>query len=211
MLIDPSRTAESPRRPEAGFPLGFRPRPNPRQQIQIDADEAALRNPNVRALLETIPRFEGTARHGYNTRYGGERFDDLSTFPEYPRSTTSTASGRYQILRRNWESIGRNRLGLTDFSDRTQNLIAIELMRDAGILSQIERGDIEGAMYGAAGQWSSFPAGAGPLEHSRHNYPRGHPRAGQPQPSARYADVVAEYRRNVAAAEAPRWIFLRER
>ena len=98
------------------------------------ANEAHLSHPNVAAFLKAIAAAEGG---GYDFKYGALRgrendrwrFSDMSTHPGPGIDGKSTAAGMYQITRPTWRHHGA-KLGLTDFSPRTQDLIAVEILRD---------------------------------------------------------------------------------
>jgi lysozyme len=68
----------------------------------------------------------------------------------------STAAGAYQIIKPTWMRI-KSRLGLMDFSPASQDMAAVELLREAGALDLIEAGDIEGAIKKSSRIWASLP------------------------------------------------------
>lgn len=110
--------------------------------------------PQVRAALDTIAWAEGA---NYNTLFGGGTFSDFSRHPNkcIPyKNTCSTAAGRYQFLFSTWQS-----LGLPDFSPANQDIGALMLIARRGALSQIIKGDFQGALTsGALGkEWASLP------------------------------------------------------
>ena len=51
-------------------------------------------------------------------------------------------------------------MGLTDFSPKTQDLIAVELIRSVGVIDKIKAGDIAGAMSPVARKWAALPKGS---------------------------------------------------
>ena len=111
----------------------------------------------------------------YSIFYGGSRF---SNFADHPVLTgekkgvplpdamcrasglkpgcVSTAAGAYQIIKPTWVRI-KSRLGLMDFSPASQDMAAVELLREAGALDLIEAGDIEGAIKKSSRIWASLP------------------------------------------------------
>jgi lysozyme len=111
----------------------------------------------------------------YSIFYGGSKF---SNFTDHPVLTgekrgvplpdamckasglkpgcVSTAAGAYQIIKPTWVRI-KSRLGLMDFSPASQDLAAVELLREAGALDLIEAGDIEGAIKKSSRIWASLP------------------------------------------------------
>lgn len=124
-----------------------------------------LAHPNVAAFLKAIAAAEGG---GYDFRYGALkgrandrwRFTDMSTHPGPGIDGKSTAAGMYQITRPTWEHHGA-KLGLRDFSPRTQDLIAVEILRSLGVVQAIKEGDIAGLMPKAARIWATLPQGPG--------------------------------------------------
>lgn len=122
-----------------------------------------LRNdPKVKALLDAIGASEGA---GYHTQYGGGSFDSLDSKPRniitkgYDKSgnpLSSSAAGKYQMLNKTWDSLARQ-LGLKDFSELSQDIGAIKLLKDSGALAKLQSGDLEGAIQKAGPIWSSLP------------------------------------------------------
>ncbi|WP_229425235.1 MULTISPECIES: hypothetical protein [unclassified Massilia] len=72
-------------------------------------------------------------------------------------------------------------MGLTDFSPKTQDLIAIELLRSVGVIEKIKAGDIAGSMGGAAAKWAALPMGPGLANHN------------PPQPFVSYEEFYRNY------------------
>lgn len=52
--------------------------------------QQAIGNPNVRKMLDLISITEGTTNHGYNTAFGGGRFDNLGAHPNVRSGFTQT-------------------------------------------------------------------------------------------------------------------------
>jgi muramidase (phage lysozyme) len=105
----------------------------------------ALQNPNVRKMLDLLAHTEGTDRlYGYKTLVGGRRVDDLSKHPNVVGLTTkdgpSTAFGRYQVTGTTWRGL-QKQYGFTDISPHTQDLAAVALLKDAGALNAVMKGD----------------------------------------------------------------------
>ena len=126
-----------------------------RQQAEQLAKDA-----RVRAMLDTISVSEGA---NYNTLFGGGRLTDYSRHPNQQitrnlggKPITSTAAGRYQFLSRTWAGVART-LGLQDFSPESQDLAAIELMRQRGMIPHILNGDIAAAFNAGNKEWASLP------------------------------------------------------
>lgn len=113
--------------------------------------EAYLKNPNVSAFLDTIAWAEGAS---YDTLYGGARFGDYSRFPGYGKH--NTPSGRYQIVAKTYDGLSKA-LGLTDFSPHTQDLMAVQLLRERGALQPLLSGDLDAVLPNASRIWASLP------------------------------------------------------
>jgi tape measure domain-containing protein len=121
-----------------------------------------LNNPHVKAFLDIIAYAEGTANmpnKGYNTLFGHGQF---SSFADHPRqripfgSTSSSASGRYQIMDFTWDE-EKAKLGLKDFSPVSQDLVALSRILMRGGLDELLKGDIRGAINATRKEWASFP------------------------------------------------------
>lgn len=126
-------------------------------------------NPNVQKFLNMLAAAEGTTAHGYATAFGGGRISDLSrhpgTFHKFKETTgktnTTSAAGRYQFVGKTWRSL-QKRLGLQDFGAESQDLAAIELLRENGALPHILKGDFRMATIKASPTWASLPASRAP-------------------------------------------------
>lgn len=137
-----------------GFRRGGRVQENP--QVARARNEALLRDPRVRALLDAIAYGEAD---DYNVIVGGERFSDFSSHPNrYVRKFNSTAAGRYQFNRATWGEIAP-KIGATDFSPHTQDLAAIQLMVQEGMINALFKGDLQTAILRGNNRWASL-AGA---------------------------------------------------
>jgi muramidase (phage lysozyme) len=90
----------------------------------------------------------------------------------FPNGLRSDAAGRYQIMLKTWNGLANPISGihLPDFSPLSQDLAAIELMRQRGSLPHLENGnieaalaahatpsDLEAAVEDASNIWASFP------------------------------------------------------
>lgn len=135
--------------------------------------------PNRTAFLSMIGWSEGTrtspiTKHdGYDVIVTGvdkkpEVFTDFSDHPfakgRPPKQINSkglfsSAAGRYQIMRKDWPHY-KAMLKLPDFSPASQDLYAIQLIRERSALPLIDAGDIELAIARCSNLWASFP-GAG--------------------------------------------------
>lgn len=74
---------------------------------------------------------------------------------------SSTAAGRYQILKRTWDDVARH---LGDFGPVNQDRAAIALIRRRGAWEPIDTGRTELAFMLCAKEWASLP-GAGYGQH----------------------------------------------
>jgi muramidase (phage lysozyme) len=127
-------------------------------------------SPNLKAFLDMIAVSEGTAGKGddgYNVIVGGALFE---SYDDHPRKLVwirpglaSTAAGRYQILKRYYDAY-KKQLNLPNFSPLSQDLIAIQQIRERGALQDIEMGYITIAIDKVKNIWASLP-GAGYGQH----------------------------------------------
>lgn len=132
---------------------------------RLAENEALLANANVNAFLKAIAAAEGG---GYDFKYGAVkgkrndpwRFTDFSTHPGPGFGGRLTAAGMYQTTVDTWRDHG-GKMGLTDFSPKTQDLIAVELLCSVGVIDKIKAGDVAGAMGPVAVKWSAIPKGPG--------------------------------------------------
>lgn len=136
---------------------------------------------NVPAFLDLIAFSEGTSssritkNDGYDVIVTGvagpEIFTDYRSHPfvgppvRTPKliraaganpALSSTASGRYQLLGR-YYSFYIVKLGLHDFTPLSQDLIAIEQIRERGALPYIVSGEIREAIGMCSSLWASMP------------------------------------------------------
>lgn len=161
--------AEMGRLSAAGFNLGLEAG---KKKIVTPIDAEILRqktleelkklrdDPRIKAMLDTIASAEGA---NYNTLFGGGTFDSYAAHPNQAitrklgkGNITSTAAGRYQFLNRTWQGLVKQ-LGLPDFSPESQDLGAIQLMRQRRMIGPIQSGDIRGALTAGNREWASLP------------------------------------------------------
>ena len=121
-------------------------------------------NPKIRAFLDTISITEGTTGPlGYRTQYTGSKF--TGPIEKHPREVKcslsngrelcSDAAGRYQFLSTSWDHFG-TKLGITEFTPTNQDRVAVELIRDKGVLDDVLEGRLETAFHALAPVWPSF-------------------------------------------------------
>jgi len=139
-------------------------------------DQALAGGRNVCAFLDMLAWSEGTATikgsdDGYNVIVGGALFNDYNDHPRklvyIPQwKVKSTAAGRYQLLSRYYDAY-RRLLKLGDFSPLSQDLIAIQQIRERRALPALAAGDFDAAVKRCANIWASLPgAGYGQYEHN---------------------------------------------
>lgn len=120
---------------------------------------------NETALLQTIA-FSEIGRHllthsdnGYNVLFGGCLFQ---SYKDHPRKIitvnglSSTAAGRYQILERYFD-VYKVQLGLMDFSPHSQDMIALQMIKEVGADKLVNEGKFEEAIQKCSTRWASLP------------------------------------------------------
>ncbi|MBJ8495535.1 hypothetical protein QM265_17840 [Acinetobacter nosocomialis] len=126
--------------------------------------EKLLGSPNVRKMLDLIANAEGV-KYGYNTLFGNERLDDLSSHPNIKKQfkqtdgqvKNTTAAGRYQFLKDTWDGVA-NQLGLKDFSPKNQDIAVVALLAQNGALPSVLKGDFKTAVQKSGVTWASLPS-----------------------------------------------------
>lgn len=140
---------------------------------------------NLRAFLDMIAYAEGTSTSpgtkldGYDVIVTGaegipEIFTDFSNHPfDSGRKSKvindnglrSNASGRYQFMKKDWRHY-RALLDLPDFSPKSQDRWAIQLIKERGALPDVEAGRFVIAVRKCKNIWASLPgAGYGQREY----------------------------------------------
>ena len=139
---------------------------------------------NRTAFLDCIGVSEGTStshlttNHGYDVIVSGPSCGEVFTeYVDHPFTNRpakivngaglrSTASGKYQIMIHDWPHY-KALLGIHDFSPASQDLVALQLIRERGALPLIDGGSFDLAVARCANLWASFPgAGYGQFEQS---------------------------------------------
>lgn len=146
---------------------------------------------NLKAFLDMIawaelgPDLLSVSDDGYNVLVGStnNKLDLFYGYADHPRRVvqvrpglTSTAAGRYQILKRNFDYYRRT-LHLPDFGPASQDKIALQLIRECNAVADINAGKVESAIHKCRSRWASLPG------------------AGYAQPEKKMADLIAAYRR----------------
>lgn len=138
---------------------------------------------NVCAFLDMLAFSEGTARIGSNNGYDvivtgidrkPETFTDFSDHPFAggrkskvinSKGLTSNASGRYQQMLKDWPHY-KKQLRLPDFGPLSQDLLAIQHIRECRALDDVKAGRFAVAVNKCRNIWASLPgAGYGQFEH----------------------------------------------
>ncbi len=106
---------------------------------------------------------------GYNVLVGSTPahpllFESYGDHPNvYNAQCNSTAAGRYQLLYRWWKPY-RALLHLADFSPVSQDLVALQQIRECHALPDIDAGQFGAAVVKVAHLWASLP-GSGWKQH----------------------------------------------
>lgn len=137
-----------------------------------------LGSANVRAFLDAIafseigPDLLAVSDNGYNVIVGSTAanpilFDSYITHPRrYQKAQNSDAAGRYQFMGRYWEHY-RAQLALPDFGPESQDMWAVQLIRECRALTMIQEGRFPLAIEACRSRWASLPgAGYGQHENS---------------------------------------------
>lgn len=128
---------------------------------------------NLNAFLDTIAVSElgadilAESDDGYNVLVGSLP-GDVHTFSSYAQhpglpvhlttlNLTSTAAGRYQILKR-YADAYTTQLGLPDFGPESQDRIAIQMIEECKAREDIENGYPGDALFKCASRWASLPS-----------------------------------------------------
>jgi len=119
----------------------------------------ALKNipDNVRKFLMLITFTEGTDRQGtpYNELFGFKNFEGYDKHPEIlvkASNYSSTAAGRYQILKATAKM-----LKMEDFTPESQDLAAIQLIKNAKAYDLVVAGKWEESINKTNKIWASLP------------------------------------------------------
>ena len=133
---------------------------------------------NQRAFLGMLAHSEigtallATSDNGYNVIVGSTAAKPIlfSSYADHPRrlievrpGLKSTAAGRYQILARYYDAYKKT-LGLPDFSPYSQDAIALQMMKEQGVMPLLAAGNFADAVRACSNIWASLP-GAGYDQH----------------------------------------------
>jgi muramidase (phage lysozyme) len=138
-------------------------------------------SPNLKAFLDMIAVSElgealmAASDDGYNVIVGSTPRNPIlfDSYADHPRrvielrikgkALKSSAAGRYQLLARYFDAY-RRQLDLPDFSPTSQDIIAIQQIRERRALPDIEAGRFVSAVRKVKNIWASMP-GAGYGQH----------------------------------------------
>lgn len=155
-------------------------------------------SPNLRAFLDMLAYSEGTATspatkdRGYDVIVTGidGKPEIMTSYGTHPfaggrrpkvinsKGLSSTASGRYQFLVRDW-GFYRLKLNLPDFGPDSQDRWACQLIKERRALDDIETGHFIIAVGKVSNLWASLPgAGYGQPEHRMASLENAYERAG---------------------------------
>jgi lysozyme len=114
-------------------------------------------NDNIRKFLMLITLTEGTDRQKtpYNELFGFSNFEGYDKHPEILIKSSnyrSTAAGRYQILKGTAKM-----LKMKDFTPESQDLAAVQLIKNAKAYKDVVAGNWEKAIEKTNKVWASLP------------------------------------------------------
>lgn len=125
--------------------------------------ELLASSPTLRNFLNLIGWVEGA---NYNIGFGNRTFNNFAWHPYQQsqfrivdpvtkRPSTTSAAGKYQYQRGTWDRVARA-LGLKDFSPANQDIGAVKLLHDRGVLQDVLNGNIAKAVVNLRQEWQGF-------------------------------------------------------
>lgn len=116
---------------------------------------------NVEKFLMLITNTEGTDKHGkpYNCLYSHQYFEGFKTHPNKKITAgkyTSTAAGRYQVLKTTYDDF-KKKYPTAEFTPEWQDEIAMFLLRRRGAYQLILEGKFKEAILKCNKEWASLP------------------------------------------------------
>lgn len=122
--------------------------------FETDTTESAYYRLNGGGSCATL------ADHPANIGWGGRRLpDNVCRAAGYGAGCVSTAAGAYQIIKPTWNRVAA-KLGLTDFSQASQDAVCVELIAEHGALDDVRAGRFTLALQKCASEWASMPGNA---------------------------------------------------
>lgn len=118
---------------------------------------------NIRKFLDLLGKAEGA---DYDTIVGSTKaapktFTDFSKHPRVVGLRTadgpSTAAGKYQITATTYDDFAP-KLGISDFSQASQDKIALAIIQKEGALDDVRSGNFNAAIGKLGGRWASLPS-----------------------------------------------------
>lgn len=136
---------------------------------------ALAQHPNVHRGLETLKAAEGTSRKGRDPYTVGFNYTPIGDLSRHPgkfhsfkettgKSKRTSAAGAYQFIGRTWDRMA-NKLGLEDFSPKSQDAAAVALMDERGALEPLVAGDVRGFVNKLGDEWASLPSSTAKQHH----------------------------------------------
>ncbi len=130
---------------------------------EVGENTKLLTEPEVQAFLSVL-RFKESSNQ-YDIVTGSKiKFTDFSAHPRIkvwfknPDGTKypSTAAGAYQFTYDTWKDFGLSK-GLSDFSPRSQDIAAVNLLRHLNVTSELKAGNLDKAFFNAGKRFDAFP------------------------------------------------------
>jgi muramidase (phage lysozyme) len=128
--------------------------------------EMHLRDPAIRAFLDTIAYAEGTlGKNGYRMVFGHCLFEGYKWHPNTVicansngKQLCSSAAGKYQFSQKMWAKLAKL-IHAKDFSPINQERAAVYLLIDSGAMKHIKKGRFHLALRKVRRIWASIPGG----------------------------------------------------
>lgn len=121
--------------------------------------EGTENQPDPYATLYGYVTFPGFsyATHPANVGWKGVKLsDEMCRNAGYGPGCVSTAAGAYQITKPTWNRLA-SKIKLPDFSPASQDLAALELVKENNALYLVDEGDIANAVKRVGRIWASLP------------------------------------------------------
>jgi hypothetical protein len=109
--------------------------------------------PEVKALLDVFAHTEVTEGDGYFRSH----YPDKKKLPDLKSFHGTVPIGRYQITLQVWKNYGEGWWSRPDFSPTSQDIVAITLLLQRGVIKELMRGNLSGAFSKAAKIFASIP------------------------------------------------------
>jgi muramidase (phage lysozyme) len=117
---------------------------------------------DVIAVSEIGTELLAVSDDGYDVLVGSTASKPLlfHSYADHPdvfnQALNSDAAGRYQQMYEWWPAYKRQ-LGLKDFSPLSQDMVALQLMRECHAIVLVQAGQLEEAVFACSSRWASFP------------------------------------------------------